>query len=106
MSQHRPDHEIELYRTGDAFEVVADLDGFDREDVDLRWHDRRLSIVAEHGEGGESRTRLFNQEVSVPRAVDESGIAAEFADGVLEVRLPIADADEDPESGQRIDVAD
>lgn len=88
MTDHKPAHEVELYKREDAYDVYVDLPGYDAGDVDVRWHDGRLHVGAERHDGDE--TRVFNRDVSVPRAVDDEAISAAFEDGVLEVTLPIA----------------
>ncbi|WP_436923374.1 Hsp20/alpha crystallin family protein [Halosimplex amylolyticum] len=89
---HHPDHEVELFKDEGAYEVYVDLPGYEREDVDLRWHDGRLHVTAEHRDD-DGETRVYNRHVSVPRSVDAESITADYDDGVLNVRLPIA-ADE------------
>lgn len=100
MTDHHPDHELELYKEGDTYEVYADLPGYDREDIDVRFHDSRLHVAAEHNEGGS--TRVFNRHMSLPRSVDTGNITASYHDGVLEVHLPILDGERPP--GTRVDV--
>jgi HSP20 family protein len=98
---HYPDHEVELFRDEDAYEVYVDLPGYDRADIDLRWHDGRLHVTAEH-RTDEGETRVFNRHVSVPRRTDADEITATYRDGVLNVRLPVSDDDARP--GTRIEV--
>ncbi|QPV62068.1 Hsp20/alpha crystallin family protein [Halosimplex litoreum] len=98
---HHPDHEVELFKDEGAYEVYVDLPGYDRADVDLRWHDGRLHVTAEHrAEAGE--TRVFNRHVSVPQRVDRDDISATYRDDVLTVRLPVTDDGDRP--GTRIEV--
>ncbi|WP_284010787.1 Hsp20/alpha crystallin family protein [Haloarcula pelagica] len=100
MVTHHPQKGVELYREDEAFVVLVDLPGFDREDVELRWRDRRLHVEAIHREPGE-RTKVFHRSLGLPRPVRDDEITATLADGVLEVRLPIADRERD---GRRIDI--
>ncbi|MFC7140118.1 Hsp20/alpha crystallin family protein [Halosimplex aquaticum] len=100
---HHPDHEVELFRDEGAYEVYVDLPGYDRGDVDLRWHDGRLHVSAEH-RTDDGETRVYNHDVSVPRSVDEESISATYSDDVLHVRLPITDDDSRP--GTRIEVGE
>jgi len=98
---HHPDHEVELFKDGGVYEVYVDLPGYDRSDIDLRWHDGRLHVTAEHRtESGE--TRVFNRHVSVPRRIDDGEITATYSDEVLTVQLPIVEGDSRP--GTRIEV--
>lgn len=100
MTDHHPDHELELYKEGDTYEVYADLPGFDREDIDVRFHDSRLHVAADHH--GDGATRVFNRHVSLPRSIDAEDITASYHDGVLEVHLPIRDDERPP--GTRVEV--
>ena len=97
---HHPDHEVELFRDEDAYEVYVDLPGYERGEIGVHWHDSRLHVEAEHHEDGD--TRVYNRHVSVPHEVDPEGITATYDDGVLEVNLPITDESSRP--GIRIDV--
>jgi HSP20 family protein len=101
VTDHTPDHEVELFKREDAYEVYVRLPGYDSEDIDVRWHESRLHVAAEHHEGGE--TSVFNRHVSLPRAVAADAIDATFHDGVLEVVLPTTDDDERP--GVHVDVS-
>lgn len=98
----RPRHEVELYREDDAFVVIADLDDADREDVELSWHDGELSIVVESDEADGDRHQVRRRRVGLHRPIEADEITASFDDGVLEVRLPIAE--ESAPTGQRIEI--
>jgi len=97
---HHPDHEVELFREEGAYEVYADLPGYDREQVSVRWHDGRLHIEAEDHDDGAKR--VYSRHVSVPRDVDEDGITATYDDAVLEVHLPVLDGKSQP--GREIEI--
>lgn len=99
---HVPDHEVELYRTDDAYEVCLDMPGYDAAEIDVRWHDSRLHVAAEHHEDGE--THVYNRHLSLPHRVDPNGVTASYRDGVLEVRLPVVEGEESP--GTSIDVTE
>ena len=98
---HRPDHEVELFKDDGAYEVIVDLPGYDRADVDLHWHDGRLHVTAEH-RNEDGQTRVLNRHLSVPRRIDAEAIEASFDEGVLTVTLPIVDDGEKP--GTHIEV--
>ncbi|MFB6150378.1 MAG: Hsp20/alpha crystallin family protein [Haloarculaceae archaeon] len=100
MTDHHPRHEVELYRTGDVYEVYVDLPGYERADIDVRWHDGRLHVTAENCEVGE--TCVVHRDLGVPHAVDGDAISASYHDDVLEIHLPIAG--EVDESGRRIEL--
>ena len=102
MTKHHPEKEVELYRDDGAYTVIVDLPDFEREDVDVRWHDGRLHVEAEHVTTEEGRTRVFHRHLGLPKRIDVEGIGATFEDGVLEVHLPIAG--DDRSHGTTVDV--
>ncbi|MFB6164497.1 MAG: Hsp20/alpha crystallin family protein [Haloarculaceae archaeon] len=79
----------------DGYLVLADLPGFEREEIDLRFEDGTLTITAEHevSDDEEYRSRRVYEQVSIPAAVRTEDATASYRNGVLEVHLP-ADADE------------
>ncbi|UIP00658.1 Hsp20/alpha crystallin family protein [Halobaculum sp. CBA1158] len=105
--------DIDVAEYDDEVVVVADLPGFEREDIDVTVRDGVLSIHAERttaredGDDGaylrrERRAASLRRSVSLPAAVDEDDASATYTNGVLTVSLPtVADGDED---GHRIDV--
>jgi HSP20 family protein len=93
MSRHRPRKGIELYRDDDAFTVLVDLAEFERDDVGVSWREGRLHVTAERLDE-DGRVDHRHRHLGVPTDVATEDIAAEFADGVLEVTLPIQGAPE------------
>lgn len=89
MTHHHPAHEVELYRDDDVYTVIVDLEGFDRGDVEVSFHDGRLHVEAEHVDAAEGRNRVVHRHVGVPKTIDVEDITATMTDGVLEVTLPI-----------------
>jgi HSP20 family protein len=91
---------VDLADREDAFEVTADLPGYDREDIDLSVADRTLQISAEHddsteaGDGDylrrERRRRSVSRSLSLPEDVAEEEASATYTNGVLTVTLPKA----------------
>lgn len=102
MTRHDPAHEIELYRDDDAYVVYGDLPGYDSEQIEVRWHDRRLHLSAERYDADADRRLVFHRTVGVPHDIDDELISAIYDEGVLEVRLPIVDGSEKP--GKRIEI--
>ena len=91
---------MEIIDNKDSFVVTAELPGLDLKDVDLTIDDDVLTIsgekVEEKKEGKENsqfylwerRYGSFNRSFTMPGAVDASKVSAEFANGVLTVKLP------------------
>ena len=92
---------VDVYEDAEGFTLMADLAGADPGAIDVRLEGDELSLQApvpprqapetaylarEYGVGGWTRT------FRVGEAVDASRIEAEYADGVLTLRLPKAEA--------------
>lgn len=84
--------------------VHADLPGFEREEIELRYDDGILTIDARHegSDDGERWTRSVNESLRIPGDILVEEITASYHNGVLEVRLP--SEDEPESSGHRIDI--
>lgn len=102
------DINLSLETDDDGYVVLADLPGFEREDLDLRFDDGVLTIrgehdVAEEGERGwRHRRRHVSDQLRIPGEVMAEEISASYRNGVLEVHLPsVGEVDED---GRRIDI--
>jgi HSP20 family protein len=99
---------LSLERTDDGFVALADLPGFEREEIDLRFRDGSLLLSATHESADDAddrmlrRRRSVSERVRVPGSVDRDGIEASYRNGVLEVHLPVEAEDVD---GERIDIA-
>ena len=91
-----------------GYVVLADMPGFEKEEIDLRFDDGRLFIDGRHettesGEGRMSvRSRHVSESIAIPADVVEGEITATYRNGVLEVHLPTVEETE--ESGTSIDI--
>lgn len=105
--------DIDVAEYDDEFVVMADLPGYDRDDIDVRAADGRLTIAAEldaeHEDADRRYLRRERRHESITRSVDLPGpvvdddASATYRHGVLTVTLPKAvDGTDD---GHRIDVA-
>ncbi len=102
---------VDVIDLGEEYEVVADVPGFENDDIDVSFVDGTLRIQAdssveiedEEGEfvRRERRNRSVSRSVRIPNPVDKDGIAAGLSDGVLRVTLPKRSTDE---SGHRIEI--
>jgi HSP20 family protein len=103
---------IDLEDTGEKLVLTGDLPGFETEDIDVRVMEGTLQVSAEREaeteeEGAEyvrreRRHTTVSRSISLPVAVDETGITATYNNGVLTVRMPKRDAES---RGTRIDVS-
>jgi HSP20 family protein len=91
----------DLEETGDAYVIEVELPGVHKGDVDIEVTGRRVSITGERKERERTgiirrRTRTvgrFSYEAVLPGEVDQDGVKAELADGVLTVTLPKVEAE-------------
>ena len=90
---------VDVASTGEEFVVVADLPGYDREDVRVTLVDgTTLSIAAERETEAvseadryvtrERQRRSVSRQVGLPVPVEEDGTSASLDGGVLTVTLP------------------
>ena len=89
---------MDLAETEDAFVLRADLPGVSQEDVSIELEDTVLTVSGErksdHEGKGEGFYRVerafgaFSRSLTLPQGIDPEAIAAQFTDGVLEVRIP------------------
>jgi HSP20 family protein len=70
---------IDVFDTDDTVQVVAEMPGIEKEDVELNVDGRNLEIRAAHGD------RRYNETVGLPADVDEDSARATYKNGVLEV---------------------
>jgi HSP20 family protein len=100
---------VDEFRDGNVQVFRAELPGVDPEkDVELTLVAGMLCIKAERRIEEESQDKgyqrheirygTFNRTLPLPDGVDESDISASYRDGILEVRVPIPDKQEEPEA--------
>lgn len=92
-----PAFSTDIRDEGDHYVLEAELPGFQKEDIDLDVRDGFLTISASHQVSNETKrdnylcrerrsgsfTRSFNLD-----GIQEEGITASYANGVLELTLP------------------
>ncbi len=84
----------DIYETDSSYLIAMDLPGIDRDALELDVDDGRLMVKGTRliDESKQHRTERprgkFLRTFSVPASVDQSKIAAEYKDGVLQIRLP------------------
>ncbi len=91
---------LDILNTEDAFVVVASLPGVQPDDVEITLENQTLSIRGQIGDESESeqgeylyRERKFgrfSRQVQFPTRVDPESAEANFANGVLRLRVPKA----------------
>jgi HSP20 family protein len=94
---------VTVEQRDEGFVVLADLPGFEREEIDLTFDDGFLTIEGTHEvtEGKEYRQRMVSESVRVPGSVAVEDANATYRNGGLEVTLPL---EEESSDEFRIDV--
>ena len=91
---------IDAYRSGEEFVVQFDLPGIDVQSIDLTVEKNVLTVHAERkrteADGvellvGERPHGTFSRQLFLGETLDTDRIDAQYADGVLTLRLPIAE---------------
>ena len=91
---------MDLYREGDEFVARIDLPGVDPASIDGDVDDRTLTVraqrVAQNAEGQkwlvrERPTGTFARQLTLGYGVALDKIAAEYVDGVLSLKIPVAE---------------
>jgi HSP20 family protein len=99
----RPDMRMETFVEDGTFVVKAELPGIDAEnDLDVEVQDGVLTIRAERKEStrdelpegfrSEFRYGSFARRLLLPDGAVEDDVKATYADGVLEIRMPIRES--------------
>jgi HSP20 family protein len=95
---------VDIYDTGEALLLEAELPGYQKEDIDVRVENGTLYITGERkrpeAETGHQRSYVlserafgrFRRSFPLPTLIDSKGIAATLRDGVLTVTLPKTEA--------------
>jgi HSP20 family protein len=89
---------MDLVETEDHLVLRADLPGLSRDDVELEIKDGVLTVSGERRADREEKSEgyyrverafgRFSRSLTLPDGIDADSVAAEFDDGVLEVRIP------------------
>ena len=93
---------VDVHEEEDAYLITADLPGMKKDDVQITLEDNTLTFSGERNfeetADKDSYSRLergygkFTRTFSLPRHVNSTQVEAEFADGVLTVRVPKSEA--------------
>jgi HSP20 family protein len=84
----------DIYETESGYLIAMDLPGIDRQALEIDIDENRLLVkgtraIDEPKQHRAERPRgKFLRTFSVPASVEQSRIAAEYRDGVLQIRLP------------------
>lgn len=89
---------IDVHETADAYTVVANMPGLDADQLNINWHDNKLTISVElPAPQIPENTKVLLQErafgkfartLTLPLAVDADAVSAEYVNGILTLVLP------------------
>jgi HSP20 family protein len=89
---------LDMSETNTAIDVRMDLPGITAKDIDIQVNGNLLTVSGERKEEKEEKDKTFHRversygsfsrTVTLPCAVNESEVAAEYKDGVLTIKLP------------------
>ena len=89
---------LEVYETGEALVVRAELAGVDEETLDVTVEDQVLQLRGARRRAPSEERRVFHQmeisygpfaaEVFIPFAIEADRVEANYAGGILQVTLP------------------
>jgi len=83
----------EVFDEGDVIEVVADLPGFDEEQLSLAADAEQVRIEASASDS--MRRESVSIVANLPQEVEPEEAEANLENGVLTVRLPVSDYDDE-----------
>ena len=83
----------DIYETESGYSIAIDLPGIARDAVEIDVDDNRLIVkgtrLVEEAKHRSERPRgKFMRTFTIPGSIDQSGIGADYKDGVLHIRLP------------------
>jgi HSP20 family protein len=90
--------EADLVEEDNAFEIRLDLPGMESKDIDVQVHGNTVTISGQRKEEKEEKGKTyhrierksgsFSRVLTLPCTVNEDEVAADYAKGVLTVKLP------------------
>ena len=92
---------VDVKETKDAYQVMADLPGLEKKDINISLHDNVLTVKGERKSEEKSEDEnqhycertygQFSRSFQLPNKVEQKDIRAEYKDGVLTVILKKAE---------------
>ena len=97
LTEHH-DFNVDVCESSDAYQVMAELPGYSKEDIDIQFDEKTLTIsvtntstTTQNQDNYLIKERNFNNQSRqfIFKNVDEPNIKAMLNDGILNVTLPI-----------------
>lgn len=86
--------EYELYEQDGKYVLRIELPGFERDDIQVRWHESTLRIRASNDAENPRRERTANRAYHVDIDVNPDEIQARYRAGLLDIYLPATESDQ------------
>lgn len=86
---------VDVYDDGkDAYQVVAELPGVEKKDVDIQLENAVLTISAKRQvkQGEQEQTAQYSRSLTISDDIDPEKVSAKLEDGILHISLPKAEA--------------
>ncbi|MGQ3413088.1 Hsp20/alpha crystallin family protein [Natrinema sp. LN54] len=110
LSMSGAETSLDLADEGDEFVVTIDVPGYESDDLELRLSGQTLAVSGqrEHSQdlGGEEEnyirrereTKSFSRQLRLPEPVDDDAVKASVNNGILTIRLPKRESDDEARS--------
>lgn len=84
---------VDVYENAGSYEIVAEVAGIPKEDINLRFEDEALVIEAtfRRDSNGSAESQKYSRAVRFAGNVNVDQVSARYTDGILIVSLPKAD---------------
>lgn len=89
---------VDVIDEGDQIRIIADVPGFNKEDIEIYFENGDLVIRGERKEEMEERKRdymrkerrmgKFYRRISLPADINKDDVRARYSNGVLEITIP------------------
>ena len=80
--------DYELFEEDGEFVLSVEMPGFDPNEIEVGWHEGRLTIAAEQEDERRDRSRTYRRSFRMPKEIDDDSIRARYQNGILDVYLP------------------
>ncbi len=96
--EYRMGMPVDVIDEGDHIKVIADVPGFNKEDIEIYFEDGDIVIKAERKEEVEEKKKdyirrerrmgKFYRRISLPADINKDEVKARYNNGVLEITIP------------------
>ena len=80
--------DYELFEEDGEFVLSVEMPGFDSDEIEVGWHEGRLTVAAEQHDERRDQSRTYRRSFRMPKEIDDENIRARYQNGMLDVHLP------------------